>query len=218
MANTVIVVGLLIVLFGAGIWAFRPPTGTGTSVIKFLGLELTLDVPALGVMAIGVVLVLLGSTMSPRPISPVSPEPADIAPAPSPVVKPPINAEPKVDAPPAPAKPAPKTLTHPTVEREGKMHGIKVTLIPNGAGGGVYNIDFYWSGGTWSGTQNAIVTFVGDNDARLQSVMVPIDRSGCFYGGGNHQIQGGQLTVDPATISGLEVTLSEVHNKTEDGC
>lgn len=217
MANAVIIVGLLIVLFGAGIWAFRPPTGTGKSIIKYLGLEVTLDVPALGVMAIGVVLVLLGSTMPQRPISPFSPESADTAAAPSPVEAP-SNAEPKVDVPPAPAKPVPKILRHPTVEREGKMHSIEVTFTPNGTGGGVYNIDFYWSGGTWSGTQNTIVTFLGKNDAKLQSVTVPINRSGCFYGGGNHQTQDGQLTVDPALISSLDVTLSEVHDRSEGVC
>ena len=64
MAKLVILVGLAIALFGAGIWAFRPPAGTGKTIVKFLGFEATLDVPALGVMALGVVLVLVGSTNS----------------------------------------------------------------------------------------------------------------------------------------------------------
>jgi hypothetical protein len=72
MTNPIVLVGLLIVVFGAAIWAFRPPAGAGKSIIKFSAFELTLDVPALGVMALGVVLVLIGTTLQTVP----SPAPA----------------------------------------------------------------------------------------------------------------------------------------------
>ncbi len=63
MTNPIVIVGLLIVVFGAGIWAFRPPAGAGKIEIRFLGLEVSLDVPALGVMVIGVVLVIVGNNV-----------------------------------------------------------------------------------------------------------------------------------------------------------
>jgi hypothetical protein len=114
----------------------------------------------------------------------------------------------------------PKVFAHPDVAREGRMFNIKVTVTPNASGGGSYNIDFYWtgSGGTWSGQQTAIISFLGAQDQSLQSVSVPIDRSGCFYGGGNHQTSNGALSIAPDLITHIGVTLSEVHNRTEGGC
>jgi hypothetical protein len=81
MANPIVLVGLLIAIFGAGVWAFRPPAGAGKSTIKFLGFEVTLDVPALGVMALGVVLVLVGTTTLPSPTSSTTVPPSPPTPA-----------------------------------------------------------------------------------------------------------------------------------------
>lgn len=121
---------------------------------------------------------------------------------------------------PAPTIPPPKVFTHPDVAREGRLLQLKVTIIDNGKNGGSYNIDFYWTGspGTWSGSQSAIVTLLGTGKAPLQSVTVPIDRSGCFYGGGNHQTKSGELSINPNLVTEIDVTLSEVHNRTEGGC
>ena len=114
----------------------------------------------------------------------------------------------------------PKVFAHPDVAREGRMFNIKVTVTPNTSGGGSYNIDFYWtgSGGTWSGQQTTIISFLGAQDQSLQSVSVAIDRSGCFYGGGNHQTSNGALSITPDLITHISVTLSEVHNRTQGGC
>jgi len=114
----------------------------------------------------------------------------------------------------------PKVFAHPDVAREGHMLNIKVTVTPDVSGGGSYNIDFYWtgSGGTWSGQQTSIISFLGAQNQSLQSVTVPIDRSGCFYGGGNHQTSNGVLSVNPDLITQISVTLSEVHNRTQEGC
>ena len=116
--------------------------------------------------------------------------------------------------------PSSKVFNHLGVERDGKMTEIEVTVIADAAGGGAFHIDFFWtgSGGTWSGAQSATITLLGTGKTPLQSVIVPIDRSGCFYGRGNHQTKDGQLTVDPTLITEIGVTLSEVHNRTEGGC
>ena len=136
------------------------------------------------------------------------------------------NPEPKPTpiptTPPSPAvtsaSPTPTVFTPSNVSREGTMHDITITITPDGHGGGAFNIEFKWSGATWSGNQTATFTFKGPNNSSLQSVVVGINRSGCFYGGGNLQTQGGQLTVNPILITAVSVSLSEVHNRTEGGC
>jgi hypothetical protein len=57
-------VGIGIVVFGAGVWAVKPPAPTEQNKISFLGFEVTLSTPAIAIMAIGIVLVL-ASTMLP---------------------------------------------------------------------------------------------------------------------------------------------------------
>ena len=107
------------------------------------------------------------------------------------------------------SKPAPapdlKTFSHADLRREGLMREISATVVINADGKGTYDIRFKWtgSGGTWSGSQNTTITFKGANGASLQSVVIPIDRGGCFYGGGNLQTKTGELIVDPRLITGL---------------
>jgi hypothetical protein len=58
----VLVTGLAVVVFGAAVWAFRPPDPAAENQIEFMGLKLKMNTPALAVMALGIVLVL-ASTM-----------------------------------------------------------------------------------------------------------------------------------------------------------
>jgi hypothetical protein len=78
--STPIVIGLLVVIFGAVIWAFVPPAGARKTTIRLPGFEISLDVPALAVMAIGVAFVAAGI----RPPSPPLPSP-DPPPSPDPL-------------------------------------------------------------------------------------------------------------------------------------
>jgi hypothetical protein len=120
-----------------------------------------------------------------------------------------------VPPPPPPSVSAPRpprTFSHPNVARQGAMVEISVTVIDNSNGKGTYTIRFKWtgSGGSWKGSQNTTIIFKGENNASLQSVIIPINRGGCYYGGGNLQTKNGDLTIDPALITGIDVTLSEV--------
>ncbi|MGO4441473.1 hypothetical protein [Rhizobium sp. RAF56] len=139
------------------------------------------------------------------------PEPSP-APAPAPVAT--------VPGSPSAPEPLVKVFTHPDLSREGRIMQIKVTVVSNGRGGGSFNVDFFWTGspGTWSGSQSTTITILGQSGEVLQGITIPIDRSGCFYGGGNHQTKGGELTFDPKIAASIGVTLSEVHNRTEGGC
>jgi hypothetical protein len=138
-------------------------------------------------------------------------EPSPI-PAPTPV--------PHIPAPTPTPEPLVKVFTHPEVSREGRMMQIKVTVVSNGRGGGSFNVDFFWTGapGTWSGSQSTTITILGQSGEVLQGITIPIDRSGCFYGGGNHQTKDGELTFDPKLAASIGVTLSEVRNRSEGGC
>lgn len=129
-----------------------------------------------------------------------------------------------VPVPPSPPPPAPspvvRHLTHKDVSREGTMREISVTIIRKSTGSGTFSVQFKWtgSGGTWSGSQTATVSFLGKDHTPLQSLPIPIDRGGCFYGGGNLQTKDGEFTVDPDLITDIDVTLSEVRNRTQGGC
>jgi hypothetical protein len=127
-----------------------------------------------------------------------------LVPKPSPVLPPP---SPSVLAP-----KQPRTFSHPDVRRLGAMIEISVTVTDNSNGKGTYNIRFKWtgSGGSWKGSQSTTIIFKGANNASLQSVVIPINRGGCYYGGGNLQTKDGDLIVDPSLITGVDVTLSEV--------
>lgn len=51
--------GLLITAIGLNVWIFRPNSAAGKSEIQFLGFKFSFDIPAFGVMIIGIVLMLL---------------------------------------------------------------------------------------------------------------------------------------------------------------
>jgi hypothetical protein len=112
-------------------------------------------------------------------------------------------------------KPVVKAFNHPNVTLNGTMMEINVTVVDNGNGKGTYDIRFKWtgSGGTQKGSQSTTVTFKGAGNASLQSVVIPIDRGGCYYNGGNLQTKNGDLISDPGLITGIEVTLSEVSGR-----
>jgi hypothetical protein len=76
MATPIVIVGSLVVIFGAVIWAFRPPSGAGKTTIRLPGFEISLDVPALAVMAVGVVLVVIGTAPPPEPSPSSGPSPS----------------------------------------------------------------------------------------------------------------------------------------------
>jgi hypothetical protein len=122
---------------------------------------------------------------------------------------------------PAPTPPTVRTLSHDDVSREGHMRDIRVTIVRKPNGTGNFTISFNWTGGgggTWSGNQTATITLRGEKRAVLQSVVIGIDRSGCFYGPGNVQTLGGELTIDPDLIVDFDATLSEVQNRKEGAC
>jgi hypothetical protein len=117
--------------------------------------------------------------------------------------------------------PTVRTLSHADVSREGHMRDIKVTIVRKPNGTGTFTLTFNWTGGgggTWSGNQTATITLLGETRAVLQSVVVGINRSGCFYGPGNVQTTGGELTIDPNLVVQFDATLSEVQNRTQGAC
>ncbi|TDW31866.1 hypothetical protein EV128_108193 [Rhizobium azibense] len=153
----------------------------------------------------GLILAVIALVTILRPESPPNPVPTPVSPMPAPTATP---------------EPLVKVFTHPEVSREGRMMQIKVTVVSNGQGGGSFNVDFFWTGspGTWSGSQSTTITILGQSGEVLQGITIPIDRSGCFYGGGNHQTKGGELTFDPKIAASIGVTLSEVRNRNEGAC
>jgi hypothetical protein len=171
------------------------PRNTSPDYLKLLGTCFA----AIFSMILVVILIIL---LVPKP-TPPSP------PTPSPIITPTPT--------PGPTNPV-RNLTHKDISREGTMHDISVTVIKKSNGSGTFSIRFKWSGGTWSGSQSTTITFISKDHTALQSLVIPIDRSGCFYGGGNVQTKDGDLSVDPDLIADIDVTLSEVRNRTEGGC
>jgi hypothetical protein len=91
---TVLYLGIAIILFGVGVWAFRQPAATTENTIKFLGFEVTLNTQAFVVMAFGVVLLLV-STQLPTGIPDPHPQPTSASATtlvPMPAATPPIPA------------------------------------------------------------------------------------------------------------------------------
>jgi hypothetical protein len=175
----------------------RRPPNTSPDYLKLIGRCLI----ALFAMIAVIILIFRFASPAPTPSTPTS----SPTPIPTPTSTP-------------PQLPVVRNLTHRDVSREGTMHDISVTVIKRSNGTGTFSVRFKWSGGTWSGSQTATISFMGKDHGALQSLPIPIDRSGCFYGGGNLQTKDGELTVDPDLITDIEVTLSEVKNRTEGGC
>ena len=68
--------GLAITIIGLIVWIVRPSTAPGKSAFEFPGgLKLSLDVPALGVMVIGIVLTVLSSNFHVEASPPPPPPP-----------------------------------------------------------------------------------------------------------------------------------------------
>lgn len=68
--------GVGVILLGALVWAFRPPQPNAENTIRGPGgFEFTLNTPAIAVIALGIVLVLIGTMYSNTPSPPAS-EPA----------------------------------------------------------------------------------------------------------------------------------------------
>lgn len=113
----------------------------------------------------------------------------------------------------------PRTFTHPDViSQGGKMTGIRATVIDNSKLNipSRYTFEYTWtgSGGTWRGLQTAALFFKGEGNATVQAAVFPINRSGCFYGGGNREVKSGDLLVSPRLITGISVSLSEASGGT----
>src|SRR5579871_304396 len=107
-----------------------------------------------------------------------------------------VTPAPPPPPPPPPPTPTVRTLSHADVSREGHMRDIHVTVVRKSNGTGNFTLTFNWTGGgggTWSGNQTATITLRGENHAVLQSFVIGINRSGCFYGPGNVQTLGGDL-------------------------
>jgi hypothetical protein len=169
----------------------RRPPNTSPNYLKLIGRCLA------ALFAMILLIILIVRFIIPVPVPPVPPVPT---PSPTPTVR---------------------TLSHVDVSREGHMRDIQVTVIRKPNGTGSFTLTFNWTGGgggTWSGNQTATITLRGENRAVLQSVVIGINRSGCFYGPGNVQTAGGELTVDPDLIIDFDVTLSEVQNRTQGVC
>jgi hypothetical protein len=94
------------------------------------------------------------------------------------------------------------------------MLDIQATVIDNSSLNqkSRYIIEYKWtgSGGTQNGSQSATVSLKGNNKATLQAVTFPIDRSHCYYGGGNYERKEGEFQTDPSLIVGIDVIISEV--------
>jgi hypothetical protein len=118
----------------------------------------------------------------------------------------------------APRNPEPlvKTFIHPNVSKDGNMLDIRITIIQTDAQPAKYILEYTWtgSGGTWRGSQNVTVFLKGPGGATLQTDTHPIDRGGCYYGGGVRQTREKSLTISPLLVTGFEVTLSEASGGT----
>ncbi len=102
----------------------------------------------------------------------------------------------------------------PDVSLNGTMREIQVTVRENSQPDAVANflLEYRWtgSGGTQQGSQGFNILFKGGGGATLGSFKFPIDRSHCYYGGGNYEQRSGALTFDPRLIERVQIILSEV--------
>jgi hypothetical protein len=76
-------------------------------------------------------------------------------------------------------------------------------------------MEYKWtgSGGTQNGSQDFSLIFKGPNGATLGSFPFQLDRSHCYYGGGNYEQRTGKLDFNPRSIEGIQVILTEVSGR-----
>ncbi|MCK1711151.1 MULTISPECIES: hypothetical protein [unclassified Bradyrhizobium] len=117
-------------------------------------------------------------------------------------------------APPAEPEPFVKVLKPADVSRLGTMREIKVTITENGTAPtrGTFLLEYKWTGssGTQKGSQGFSLVFKGKGDATLASFPFQLDRSHCYYGGGNYEQKTGILNFDPRQIEDVQIILNEV--------
>ncbi|MGA7789258.1 MAG: hypothetical protein WCA56_13960 [Xanthobacteraceae bacterium] len=93
------------------------------------------------------------------------------------------------------------------------MREIQVTVQDHATSplGASFVLEYKWtgSGGTQNGSQGFSLIFKGKDGATLGSFPFPLDRSHCYYGGGNYEQRIGTLGFDPRLIDRIQIILTE---------
>lgn len=93
----------------------------------------------------------------------------------------------------------------------GSVGSLNVTGSPSGTGSRVFvTYGFYNGSGTWRGSQNIVLTFLGKNKSGLGQLTIPIDRGKCVYGQAETRSFEGALNVKPSDIENIEAMITRV--------
>jgi hypothetical protein len=202
--------GVGVILLGALVWAFRPPQPGG--------FEFTLNTPAIAVIALGIVLVLIGTMYSNTPSPPAS-EPAR------------PTTSPTQSSNPAPTQPTPQaecipaktinTFKKPDIVTHGgdgrifaNLQNISVSVTElctppsNITYKYIIGYHFYSGNGAQKGTQSVTVTFLGENGAPLASDVFGLDLSRCIYDGGEDRTHEKELGAIAALIKDIAISVA----------
>jgi hypothetical protein len=96
--------------------------------------------------------------------------------------------------------------------KSGTMTNIQVSLVDNeGKGPDTYIAEWTWSGsgGTQHGNETVIIDLKSASGATVETIKYPLDRAGCYYPG-HKETYSGNLTVAPALVVSINVTVTSV--------
>jgi hypothetical protein len=211
-------VGVCVIVLGALVWIFRPKEPNAENTIKLPGgFEFTLNTPAIAVMALGILLVLIGTmypnTPSPPPAEPVHP------------TTPPTQAQN-----PAPTEPSPQpecspaktinTFRKPDIVTHGgdgrifaHLQNISVSVIElcsppsNITYKYIIAYHFYSGDGAQKGAQSVTVTFLDQSGAPLGSDVFGLDLGRCIYDGGENRTHEKELGAIAALVKDITISV-----------
>jgi hypothetical protein len=212
-------VGVGVIVLGALVWVFRPQEPNAENTIKWPGgFEFTLNTPAIAVMALGIVLVLIG-TMYPNTPSPPIAEPVHPTTPPTQAQNPPPTEPPPLPEC-SPAKTintfkTPDILTHGGDGRIfAHLQNIYVSIIElcsppsNITYKYIMAYHFYSGDGAQKGTQSVTVTFLDQSGAPLASDVFGLDLGRCIYDGGEDRSHEKELGAIAALVKDITISVA----------